>query len=97
MKIEICKVCYTFYEKDDEAPKWVIYRCPACNQGDQKRELTETDIDRFLDISFGSKESWKAHSVVIDGIQHTYFELNDLNERKKEMKMMLMYLLENKE
>jgi hypothetical protein len=25
MKLEICKVCYTFYEKDDEEQKWIVH------------------------------------------------------------------------
>lgn len=93
MKLEICKICYTFYGKDEGDQQWIVNICPVCGQSEQKRELTEQDLDKFLDISFGCKRTWALNSLVIDGLSHTYFEINDLHERKKEMKMMLMYLM----
>jgi hypothetical protein len=95
--IDLCLKCYNFTDIDETRFDERHYtHCPICDRKREKRDLTEDDIDNYLDISFGCKKYWQLNSLMINGIPHTYFELNDLHDRKNEMKMMLMCLMGKK-
>jgi len=93
--LELCRNCYLLYDEDDKKIEFSF--CPVCGRHADHSDLTEVDIDSYLDITFGCKKYWAENLIKIHGISHVPFEINDLDVRKQDMKLLLMYLMGKKD
>ena len=91
-----CFSCFEFISSDPDDLLLLTY-CPCCSRPLKDRELTTSDIYRYLDIIFGDTRFWKDNTLRIGNITYAYFEINDLDVRKKEMEMFLTYFLKPKD